>query len=377
MIEPFHLAVPEQVLDDLRERLARSRLPEAISEYGWEQGTEPGYLQGLLDYWRTEYDWRSQEAALNDCPQFMATADGQKIHFLHARSPHRQARPLLILHGWPGSFFEFHKVIPMLTHPDRHGGTPESSFHVVAPSLPGYGFSPAPRAPGADPRRMAGWMRTLMTDVLGYERFYLQGGDWGSVIASWLAFDAPEPVAALHINMAGLRPYIGEGAPPLTDEEQAFLALARKKRSEDFGYQAIQGTRPQTLGTALNDSPAGLAAWLVEKFRAWSDCGGDVESVFTRDELLTNVMIYWVSGSITSSMRLYYEFKRHDRGLGPGEKVTVPTSFADFPGEILRPPRSWVERAYRLERWATMPRGGHFAALEAPELLVADLRNAF
>ena len=377
MIEPFQLTVSQDVLDDLDRRLLHSRIPEGIPEYGWEQGTEPGYLKTLLDYWRTDFNWRRQETLVNEMQQFTAPVEGQQLHFVHAKSPYRSARLLLILHGWPGSFFEFYKLIPMLTHPEAHGGTPDSAFHVIAPSLPGYGFSPAPTAPGADCRRMAGWLHGLMTEVLGYERFYLQGGDWGSVIASWLAFDHPNSVAGLHLNMAGLRPHIGEGAPPLSEEEQAFLKLARKKRSEDFGYQAIQGTRPQTLGTALNDSPAGLAAWIVEKFRAWSDNDGDVEARITRDELLTNLMIYWISGCITSSMRLYYEFKHNESPLGPGQRVEVPTAFADFPAEILRPPRSWVERAYNIVHWSQMPWGGHFAALEAPELLVADIRSSF
>lgn len=377
MIEPFHIAISDEVLKDLRERLLRARVPEGIPEYGWKQGTEPGYLTGLLTYWREGYDWRANERLLNGMPQFRAEADGQMLHFVHARSPHSQANPLLILHGWPGSFFEFHKVLPLLTHPEANGGTANNAFHVIAPSLPGYGFSPPPRLPGASPRQIASCLQKLMSGVLGYDRFYLQGGDWGSVIASWLAFDHPQQVAGLHLNMAGLRPGLGKETPPLSEAEREFLALAKLKRSEDFGYQAIQGTRPQSLGVGLNDSPAGLAAWVLEKFREWSDCGGEVERCFTRDELITNLMLYWVTGSITSSMRIYYEFKRHDRGLPPGERVETSTAFADFPAEILRPPRSWVERAYNVVRWSKMPRGGHFAALEAPELLVADLRASF
>lgn len=377
-MEPFRIAVPEQVLSDLKARLARTRISEPIAAYGWRQGTEPGYLRELLNYWHDAYDWRRHEAALNRFDQFTAEVAGLRLHFIQARSPHPHARPLLILHGWPGSFYEFYKLIPLLTHPQGKGDDAAVAFHVIAPSLPGYGFSQAPDAPGAGPRRMAAWMHALMTTTLGYSRFYLQGGDWGSVIASWLAYDHGEAVAGLHLNMAGLRPHIAEDTPPLTEAERSFLAQARAKRSEDFGYQAIQGTRPQTLGYGLNDSPAGLAAWLVEKFRDWSDCGGEVERSFSRDELLTNIMLYWVTGSITSSMRLYYEFRKQgDAGPPPGRRVEVATAFADFPHEILRPPRSWLERVYNLVRWSEMPSGGHFAALEKPELLAADILAAF
>jgi pimeloyl-ACP methyl ester carboxylesterase len=375
--KPFRIAVPEAVLTDLRERLARTRWPDAVPAYGWGQGTEPAYLRGLLDYWRSDYDWRAQEARLNAFPQFTAEAEGQALHFIHARSPHAHARPLLIVHGWPGSVFEFCRLIPRLTEPEAHGGRAEDAFHVVAPSLPGYAFSPAPREPGAGPRRIAGWLHALMSGVLGYPRYWAQGGDWGSVVASWLAFDRPQAVAGLHLNMAGLRPATGPGTPPPSEEEQRFLAAARRLREEELGYMAIQASRPQTLGYALNDSPAGLAAWLVEKFRAWSDCGGDVERSFPRDELLTHIMLYWVTGSITSSMRLYFEHRHAEKGPPAGQRVEVPTAFADFPRELLRQPRAWVERSYRIVRWSEMPRGGHFAALEAPDLLAADIRAAF
>lgn len=375
--QPFRIAVPEETLADLRERLARTRWPDDPPGGGWAQGTEPDALRELLEHWRTAYDWRAHEAALNAWPQYTAEVDGQGLHFLHVRSPHAEARPLLILHGWPGSVVEFLELIPRLTDPPAHGGRPEDAFHVVAPSLPGYGFSPAPREPGANPRRVAGWLHGLMTGVLGYGRYYAQGGDWGSVIASWAAYDEPGAVAGLHLNMAGLRPQVGPDDPPLSEAERSFLATARAKRHEAFGYFAIQSTRPQTLGYALHDSPAGLAAWLLEKFRAWSDCDGDLERAIPREAFLTNLTLYWVTGTITASMRLYYEHTRAESGPPPGRRVEVPTAFAAFPREILSPPRAWVERAYNVVRWTEMPRGGHFAALEQPGLLAGDIRAAF
>ncbi len=376
-MEPFTLAVPQHQLDDLRERLGRTRWPDQIAAYGWRQGTELSYLRGLVEYWRTQYDWRQHEARINLWPQYLTRVGDQQLHLVHVRSPHPEARPLLLVHGWPGGVYEFYKVIPLLTEPERWGGRPGDAFHVVAPSLPGYGFSPPPSAPGAHPRAMAQQLHELLTGVLGYGRFALQGGDWGSLVTSWLALDHPEHVIGLHLNMIGLRPNLGDDAPPLEADEQEFLAQVEKIRSEEFAYQAIQGTRPQTLGYGLNDSPVGLAAWLVEKYRAWSDCGGDPEQAISRDDMLTLITLYWVTGSITSSMRLYYEFRRQPHSLAPGQRVEVPVGFAAFPREILNPPRAWAERSYRIVRWTVMPKGGHFAALETPELLAADVGQFF
>jgi microsomal epoxide hydrolase len=370
---PFTCAVPSAVLDDLRQRLARTRWPDPSPGYGWKQGTELAYLQSLVETWRTDFDWRKQEARLNAFPQFTAEVDGLRLHFLHARSPHAAARPLLLLHGWPGSVFEFLKLIPRLVEPEKFGGRAQDALHVVAPSLPGYGFSAAPRAPGGSPRQFARWLHRLMTEALGYRSYFAQGGDWGSVIASWLALDRPGAAGALHLNMMGLRPNPGPGARPLGPEEQAYLERAKRLRSEELAYQAIQGTKPQSLGYGLHDSPAGLAGWLVEKYRAWTDCGGDVERALTREEILTLVTAYWVTGTITSSLRLYFEFRASQDALAPGQRVEVPVGFADFPGEILRVPRAMAERAYNIVRWTEMPRGGHFAALEQPEALARDL----
>ena len=377
MTRPFRIDVPESDLDDLRGRLARTRWPTPSPLEPWAQGTDLDYLRELVGYWREEFDWRRQEALLNEFSHFTADVDGQALHFIHQRSPHSEAVPLLIVHGWPGSVFEFYKIVRPLTHPGEHGGEARDSFHVVAPSLPGYGWSAAPTAPGASPRAFGRIFSALMESELGYSRYALQGGDWGSIIASWIAFDRPEAVLGLHLNMAGMRPNTDGGAPPLTEEERAFLAASRIMRGERFAYQAIQGTRPQSLGYGLTDSPAGLAAWIVEKFRDWSDCGGDIERSFSKDELLTNIMIYWCTGTMASSTRLYYEFRHSGEGLPQGQRVETPTGFADFPAEMIRPPRSWIERAYNLVHYREMPSGGHFAALEEPELLVGHIREFF
>ena len=377
MTETFRIAVPDEVLGDLQARLERTRWPDHIPAYGWEQGTEVAYLRELLDYWRTKYDWRRHETELNGFAQFRAALSHGKVHFIHERSPHPQARPLLLLHGWPGSVYEFHKLIPLLTRPEEHGGEASGAFHVVAPSLPGYGFSDAPAEPGFSPRRLAGVMHELMHEVLAYPRYFVQGGDWGAVIASWLGYDHHPEVAGIHLNMMGLPARPGAEDPPLSDEEKAFLARAGKMMKEDMAYMAIQGTRPQSLGYGLHDSPVGLAGWLVEKFRAWTDCGGELERSVSKDELLTNIMIYWVTGTITSSMRLYYEYRHTKEALPPGARLVCPAGFANFPGEIFNPPRSWVERSYNVQRWTDMDTGGHFAALEAPEALAGDIRAFF
>jgi len=375
---PFTIAVPEHVLDDLRERLRRTRFPGPIAGGGWDYGTDLGYMRDLVKYWTDHYDWRLAETALNGMAQFLATVDGLDLHFVHVKGKGPRPLPLLFSHGWPGSFWEVHRILGPLTDPAAYGGDPADAFDVVAPSLPGYGFSEDPARRGMGPRAIASVFAALMTDVLGYSRFGAQGGDWGAAITSWLGHEHGGAVVGIHLNLIGARPHTGDGAPPLTPAEQTFIAEFREWVQTEGGYQHIQSTRPQTLAYSLNDSPAGLAAWIIEKFRAWSDCGGNVESRLPKDELLTNVMIYWVTGCIGSSVRLYAE-ARPALGppLGPGERIEVPTAFARFPAELTRPPREWVERAYNLHRWSEFPRGGHFAALEEPELLVKDLRAFF
>lgn len=376
-VRSFRIEVPDAVLDDLRERLRRTRFPGEVANSGWTYGTNLAYLKQLVAYWLDGYDWRAAEARLNTLPQFTASVDGLQIHFVHARGVGPRPLPLLISHGWPGSFFEMAEIISPLTDPAAHGGDPADAFDVVVPSLPGYGFSDPATTPGMSPRKVGELFAMLMRETLGYPRYGVQGGDWGAVITAAMAHDRPGETIGLHNNMLGLRPFTGESAPPLTGEEQAFLAEAGRWRDEETGYQAIQGTRPQTLAYGLTDSPAGLAGWIVEKFRAWSDCDGDVERSFTKDQLLTNIMIYWVTGCINSSTRLYYENRHAPWGLAPGEKIVVPTGYAAFPHELTKPPESWVARAVNLTRYTTMPRGGHFAAMEEPELLIDDIRAFF
>jgi pimeloyl-ACP methyl ester carboxylesterase len=374
-IEPFTIHVDDAVLEDLDTRLARTRFPDQIEGTGWEYGTPVSYARELVDYWRNGFDWRAQEARLNGFDHFRTAIDGQSIHFVHARSPHASALPLLIVHGWPGSVVEFLDVIPRLTDPQAHGGRAEDAFHVIAPSLPGYGFSEPTRATGWDIRRVARAFADLMAR-LGYTRYGAQGGDWGAQIATRLAALDVEHCAALHLNMA----IAGPPSDPvtLTEEEQADLAVMARFQRDGGAYAQVQGTAPQTLGLALNDSPAGLLSWIVEKFRAWSDCDGDLENVFTRDQLLTNVMVYWVTQTITSSARLYWETMHSGALQDAPEYVAAPTGVARYPKEeILRFPRSWIESRYNLTHWAVMPRGGHFAAMEQPELFVDDLRAFF
>jgi pimeloyl-ACP methyl ester carboxylesterase len=376
-VRPFRIDIPDAVLHDLTQRLERVRLPGEVAGAGWAYGTELGYLRDLIRYWRDEFDWRRAEAALNRLPQFMATVHGVDLHFVHAKGVGPRPFPLLFSHGWPGSFWEIHKIIGPLTDPAAHGGDPEDAFDVVAPSLPGYGFSPDPGTPGMHYGAIADLFAALMTETLGYERFGAQGGDWGAGITSRLGDVYPDVVTGIHVNMVAAQPTLDEGSPPLTEAEKAFMAEADRWRREEGAYNALQSTKPQTLAFALTDSPAGLAAWIVEKFRTWSDCDGDVERRFTKDELLTNVMIYWVTGCIGSSVRLYYESARVRRPLPAGHRITAPAAFASFKAELTHPPREWIERAYDLRRWSTFDRGGHFPALEEPGLLVEDVRAFF
>jgi pimeloyl-ACP methyl ester carboxylesterase len=375
-IVPFTVDVPDAVLVDLHDRLSRTRFPEQIPGAGWDYGTELGYARDLVTYWNESYDWRKQEARLNSFEQFVTEIDGQRVHFLHVRSPESDALPLVMTHGWPGSVVEFLDIIGPLVNPRGYGGDPEDAFHVVCPSIPGYGFSGPTRERGWDPQRVAGAFATLMAG-LGYERYGAQGGDWGSMISTQLALADPEHVAGLHLNMVIALPPEGEDFSTLTETEMAGLTSAADYMENDSGYAKIQGTKPQTIGYLLDDSPAGLAAWIVEKFRTWSDCDGDVERRFTKDTLLTNIMLYWVTTTGHSSGRLYYEATKAGGFVARGRRVEVPTGAAIFPKEIIRPPRRWAERSYNITRWTEMPSGGHFAALEEPTLLVDDVRSFF
>jgi epoxide hydrolase len=365
-VEPFRVDVDDAVLDDLRDRLGRTRFPDAIPGSGWDYGTPIDEVRDLVAYWRDGYDWRAAESELNRFDQFVTEVDGLRVHFLHARSDRDDALPLLLVHGWPGSIVEFLDVIPRLA---------ADGFHVVAPSLPGYGFSDPPREPGWDIARVAGAFVELMAR-LGYARYGAQGGDWGAQITTRIATLDPDHCVGLHLNMPIAGPPAEEAA--LTDDEQLDLATMARFQREDAAYATVQGSHPQTLGIALDDSPAGLLAWIVQRFRDWSDCDGVLERSFSRDRLLTNVMLYWVTRSFTSSARLYWETMHSGVLREPLGHVDVPTGVARFPKEeILRFPRSWVERRYHVTRWTEMPRGGHFAAMEEPELFADDVRAFF
>ena len=375
--EPFKVAVPDEVLADLRARLDRTRFADEVPDTGWEYGLPLAYLKEIVEYWRTRYDWRKHERELNRFAHFKANVDGLGIHFIHEQGKGPDPKPLLLIHGWPGSIYEFMEIIPMLTDPAAHGGDAKDSFTVIAPSLPGYGFSDHARTRAMNIQAIAEIFHKLMTEVLGFKRYAVQGGDWGAAITSRIGEVHADSVYGIHLNMIAIGPAEGRNAPELTAEEKVFLGEMEKFRTHETGYQWIQGTKPQTLAAGLNDSPAGLAAWIIEKFRTWSDCGGDVETSFTRDQLLTNVMIYWVTQSINSSTRLYYEARHHPWRLKPGTRIEAPTAVAKFPRELARPPRHWAERAYNVARWTEMPRGGHFAAMEEPQLLAGDIREFF
>jgi pimeloyl-ACP methyl ester carboxylesterase len=374
-IRPFTIEVADDVLTDLQDRLARARLPEQIPGTGWDQGTNKAYLEELLAYWQDGFDWRAQERRLNEFDHFKTDVDGIDVHFIHQRSANENAVPLLLVHGWPGSFVEFADLIGPLTDPEAHGGDAADAFHVVIPSLPGYGFSGKPDETGYNPERMADVLAGLM-EKLGYDRYGAQGGDWGAIINRSLAGNYSDRLIGLHTNFMISGPAGGASSADVPAEEMELRRERAAAFADGRGYQAIQGTKPQTLGYGLNDSPTGLAAWIVEKFHGWSDNDGNVESAFTKDELLTNITLYWVTQTITSSTRLYYE-SGNTPATRPVGYIDVPTGVAVFPKEILFTPRSWAEGGFNIVRWTMMPRGGHFAALEEPELLVDDVRAFF
>ncbi len=373
---PFRLHVPDSAIDDLRERLARTRFPEQVPGDPWAYGTDVAYLRQLVEYWRDRFDWRAQEARLNAFPQFKVPLKGIDVHFLHVEGKGPKPYPLLLSHGWPGSIFEFLEIIPRLTDPARFGGDPADAFTVVAPSLPGYGLSFAPGQPRFSLEMIADCFAELMTGVLGYERFAAQGGDWGAFVTSRLGAVHADKLIGIHLNLLAIRRDPKMLANPTVDEKK-FLGELEVWLKEDMGYQWIQGTRPQTLAIGLNDSPAGLAAWIVEKFRGWSDCNGDVESVFSKDHLLANIGLYWFTGAIGSSFWPYYA-RMHGPWPIPDAGVKAPMGYAAFPKEILRPPRSVAERMYTdIRRWTLMQKGGHFAAMEQPEALAREIVEFF
>lgn len=373
---PFAVNVPAATLTDLRERLARTRFPDEPPDGGWRYGAELAYVKALAAYWRERYDWRRWETELNRFRQFTAPVAGIDLHFIHEEGRGPRPMPLLLSHGWPGSVWEFHKILPMLTDPARFGADPADAFTVVAPSLPGYGFSFAPGQARFGVPQIADVFAFLMTDVLGYERYGAQGGDWGGFITAVLGLRQAKRLTGIHMNLLPLRRDVARPDAP-TDDEKKYLQELGDFLREETAYQMIQGTKPQTLAYGLTDSPVGLAAWIVEKFRTWSDCGGDVERRFSKDELLTNITIYWVTGAIGSSFWPYYARLHGKWPLPDGARVEVPSGYAAFPKEIVRPPRAWAEKVFNIQRWTVMPAGGHFAAMEEPEALAAEIRAFF
>jgi pimeloyl-ACP methyl ester carboxylesterase len=371
-ITPFRIAIPDRDLDDLQERLRRTRWPEREPVEDWSQGIPLEYVKDLCRYWLEEYDWRASEARLNTFPQFRTELDGLGIHFLHVRSREPDALPLIITHGWPGSIVEFHKVIGPLTDPAAHGGDPADAFHVVCPSLPGYAWSDKPARTGWGAARIASAWAELM-GRLGYDRYAAQGGDWGALVTTYIGQQDVDHVAGIHLNMVVALPDPST-MDHLTEREQASIASFEYYDRWDSGYAKEQGTRPQTLGYGLLDSPAGQCAWIMEKFWAWTDCDGDPANVLTRDEMLDNVMLYWLPGAGASSARLYWQSVT-DFNVEP---VTVPTGCSIFPKEIFRPSRRWAEKRFTdLRYWNELEKGGHFAAFEQPETFVNELRACF
>jgi pimeloyl-ACP methyl ester carboxylesterase len=375
-IAPFSIQIEEEILSDLRERILRTRWPDQAPGAAWDQGTDLNYLKQLLAYWADGFDWRAQERQLNAVNHFRAELDGVHIHFVHERARHGQGIPLILTHGWPSTFIELLPLVPFLTDPKGHG-IDGPAFDVVIPSLPGYGFSDRPAQVRVNYLHVAGLWHRLMSG-LGYERYGAQGGDFGAGITTFMALKDPEPMIGVHLSNLEITPYTGPEARPLSAAERTYLERSQAFWQEESGYKTIQSTKPQTLAYGLSDSPAGLAAWILEKWRSWADSRGDLDGRFSRDFLLTTVTLYWVTQTIASSMRDYYDNdnKRFRVTIGPEQFVNVPTGIAVFANNFVdegTPPREWAERLYSVRRWTPMPRGGHFAPVEEPELLARDI----
>jgi pimeloyl-ACP methyl ester carboxylesterase len=375
-MQPTTINIPQADLDDLYRRLELMRWTDEIPGDGWSHGTNLAYLRELVGYWQTTFDWRLQERHLNTYAQYRATVDGIGIHFLHVRGTGPHPMPLILTHGWPSSFVEMLKIIPLLTDPTSYGGNPTDAFDVVVPSLPGFGFSDRPPQGGLTSAQTADVWTHLMANVLGYSRFGAHGGDVGGGVTNHLGRFHAHEVLGIHLLGVPAQPYLGPDAPALSEREKAYFEAVARWDVEEGAYAHIQQTRPQTLAYGLNDSPVGLAAWIVEKFRAWSDCDGEVERRFTKDELLTNISLYWFTQTINSSFGPYWAYVEPVPFV-KGERIEVPVAVAVFPKNIDHPPRELAERVYNLHRWTEMPRGGHFPALEEPELLAEDIRAFF
>ncbi len=374
-IEPFTIRVPDADLDDLRRRLAATRWPDPAPGAGWEAGADLEVLRALAEHWRTDFDWRAAERKLNEMPQHVARIDGRRVHFVRLPGQGPRPLPIVLTHGWPSTFFEMSKLAPRLADPAAWGGDPDDAFDVVVPSLPGFGFSDAPARRGESSAEIADTWARLM-GLLGHARFAAHGGDIGSGVTAFLGLRHPARLVGLHVT-AVLAPWLGPGSAPLSRDEQAYVELCARWQWEEGAYSHLQRTRPQALAVGLADSPAGLATWIIEKFRAWSDCGGDVERRFTKDELLTNLSLYWFTNTIGSSVRLYRENQDFRPSLGRDDRIRVPCGVALTREAVDRAPREWAERSYDVRRWTDLPRGGHFLAMEEPDLLAEDLRAFF
>lgn len=377
-ITSFSIAIPEAVLTDLFERLRKTRWTDEVKAEPWTYGPPVAYMQGIADHWLHRYDWRKHEAALNSFRQFTTDIDGCSVHFLHEQGKGPNPMPLVITHGWPGSFVEMIRLLPMLTDPEAYGGRAEDAFTVVVPSIPGYGFSSRPTDPGMNYAKVADMWAELMAR-LGYSRFGAQGGDWGSWISASLALQHPDQIIGLHLNYLStrFRPGVSPSDPPISAEEQGYLDRVAQWAEAEGAYIAIQATKPLTLGYGLNDSPIGLAAWLLEKFQSWSDCNAVPEEAIPLDDLITDIMIYWTTGTAHSAARFYSGSRERPFHLAPGQKIIPPCGVVNLPRELPMPPRSWAERAFNIVHWTELSRGGHFAAMEQPQLLANDIREFF
>ena len=377
-LEPFSIEIAEEVLVDLRQRIRQTRWPDQVAGIGWQQGTELQFLKTLLEYWADGFDWRERERELNRFRHFRAEIDGVRIHFVHERARGGKGIPLILTHGWPSCFVELLGLLPLLTDPKAHG-IEGPAFDLVIPSLPGYGFSQRPARTGVNYRYTAGLWRKLMSG-LGYDRYGAGGGDFGAGVATYMALDEPERVIGVHLTNLEVPPPQGPSSRPLSDAEREYLARNQRWAEVERGYSSIQSTKPQTVAYGLNDSPAGLAAWILEKWRSWTDSGGDLQARFSRDFLLTLLTLYWATQTIASSMRDYFDNRFHGAPLRAEDFVRVPTGVAVFAHEFApegEPPREWAERLYAVRRWTPMPRGGHFAPAEEPALVARDIAAFF
>lgn len=371
-MEPFKIQIPRETLDDLNRRLETTIWPDTVENAGWDYGTNLDYMQDLKEYWQHRYDWRKQETELNKFNHFKSQINEMNIHFIYEQGKGPNPKPIILTHGWPDSFYRYIKLIPMLTDPERYGGNSEDSFDVIVPSIPGFGFSSRPDKPGMTSMKIAKLWDCLMKDVLGYKEFIAAGGDLGSEISQNIAIYDPNSVMGLHLTDIGFY-LLNAWQPDQSENEKKFVESAQNWYMHEGAYAMLQSTKPQTLSYGLNESPIGLASWIIEKFRAWSDCDGNIENRFSKDELLTNIMIYWVTKTIGSSIRLYYENNHNTPQLKPGQHIETPAGLAIFKDLVKQTPKEYAERHLRIKHWTEMPRGGHFTALEEPELLASDI----